>query len=251
MIKLSDIRIVTSFSPIHWDEYVSRILPRNMELFPANWQVWTDDHSRVLPGSWDVNCLAEDAEHQKFMEQWNNLLLKKPELDSAITEQRFPVNYTRDAGTFCHKVFAMTSSAARRDTNWLIWLGADVEITHEITEDWLDKVLRGEIVHLGRKDMPASETEFLAFHLQNDVFSPANRFLAGLRYVYTSGDLYRWAEWTDAYVIGRMAAVCEGMGMGVWNLSKNIPGLDVWPETILGERLKHYKGHKKEQLVGG
>jgi len=242
------IRIVTSFSPTMWDDYVHRILPRNMDLWPADWQVWTDDHSRVLPGSWNVNCLLDDKDHTAFMENWNNILLKQPELATAITEQRFPTNYTKDAGTFCHKVFAMTNPVARKGADWVIWLGADVEIDRPITEDWLDKVLRGEIVRLGRKDMRASETEFLAFHVNNDPFSNANRFLNALRYVYTSGDVFKWAEWTDAHVIGRMCTVMEGMGWSVWNLSKNISGLDVWPLTILGERMSHAKGNKKEGL---
>lgn len=241
------IRIVTSFSHAMWDDYVHRTLPRNMELWPAEWQVWLDDRTNDH-GLRNVRYLTDDPDHEAFMEQWNNILLNNETLDRAITEERFPTNYTQDAGTFCHKVFAMTNHEARKGCDWLIWLGADVEITEAITADWLDKILRADIVHLGRKDMRASETEFLAFHLDNDMFSPANRFLNALRYIYTSGDLFKWAEWTDAHIIGRMCAVCEGLGYNIRNLSQNRPGLDVWPETILGERMIHYKGNKKEEL---
>lgn len=242
------IRIVTSFSPLHWDDYVSRILPRNMKLWPADWQVWVDDHSRVLPGDWNVYCHADDPEHEAFMENWNRILLKNNDLATAITEQRFPTNYTKDAGTFCHKVFAMTHPDIRRGCDWLVWLGADVEITHPVTEDWLKDVLTGDIVHLGRKDMKASETEFVAFHIANSAMSRGSTFLSSLRYIYTSGDLYKWGEWTDAHVIGRMCEVCAGMGWNIHNLSKGLPGLDVWPETVLGQKMIHAKGNKKEEL---
>lgn len=240
-----DIRIVTSFSPSMWDDYVHRILPKNMELWPADWHVWTDDHSRILPGHWNVHCLAEDPEHEAFMENWNRILLKNNDLATAISEERFPTNYAKDAGTFCHKVFAMTNEEMR-SCDWLVWLGADVEITEPITEDWLEKILLGDVVHLGRKDMRASETEFVAFRTGD---MPARRFLDALRWIYGGVDLFNYAEWTDAHIIGRLAHIGGCMGCKVHNLSQDIPGLDVWPHTILGERMKHYKGNQKQELI--
>lgn len=244
-----DVRIVTSFSPLHWDDYVQRILPRNMELWPADWQVWVDDHSRILPGDWNVHCLAEDPEHEAFMENWNRILLKNNDLATALVENRFPSNYTRDAGMFCHKVFAMTHPEMRWDCDWLVWLGADVEIREPVTPGYLSDILVGDVVHLGRKDMPASETEFLAFHIGKSSMSRGSRFLSALRHIYTSGDIYRHAEWTDAYVVARMCAVVEGLGWNVHNLSAGIPGLDVWPETVLAQTMSHYKGGKKAELI--
>ena len=200
-----------------------------------------------------VEYLEDDPDHERFMSNWNARLNADPKFAGAIHgPKRFPHNWAWDAGTFCHKVFAMTSEAAIRGTSWLIYLDADVETTTPVTMDWLKQILADEtdIVHLGRRDMRSSDTAFLAFRVNQHGYMPARSFLKALRFLYTSGDIFEWAEWTDGHLVERLCTIWEGQGAKVKNLSVGIPGLDVFEKTVLGERLSHHKGPRgKAELM--
>lgn len=256
------IRIVTTFSRVQWENYVHRLLPRSIDLWPkeVQWQIWLDNKGDYLPmfpiarhdGNVEHKFLSDDPEHETFMQRWNDRVRKNPALKHEITVKRYPTGYTLDAGTFAHKVFALTSKEARDGADWLIFLGSDVETLAAIDMDYLGRVLSGDIVHLGRRDIRSSETDWLAIHhpfRQGDwAYGPS--FLEALRAVYTSGDLFHWAEWIDGYAIARLIAIFQGMGAEVTNLSEGLPGLDVWEKSVLGERTRHWKGpYGKKQLM--
>lgn len=260
------IRVVTTFSRAQWQEYVHKLLPRSIELWPQEieWQVWLDRPSDCWLEIEDSNAftethknirleyLSDDPEHEAFMADWKRRVEDNPALKQAITVKRYPTGYTLDAGTFAHKVFALTGKEARQGADWLIFLGSDVETLERVEIDWLERILAGDIVHLGRRDIRSSETDWLAVYIGE--FGVGTEFLNALRYLYNSGDIYNWAEFIDGHIIGRLCAIFQGMGADVRNLSEGLPGLDVWSKTVLGERLVHHKGprgklHLKEKLT--
>ena len=251
------IRIVTTFSRKQWDDYVHKLLPRSIDLWPreVGWQVWLDDRgalgfgnndpkSIALPGA-DYKFLSDDPAHELFMQQWNDRVRRNPALKHEITVKRYPNGYTLDAGTFAHKVFALTSEEARDGADWLIFLGSDVETLRAVDMEWLGGVLAGDISHLGRRDIRSSETDWLAVKLMSE----GRSFLDALRHIYTSGDIYNYAEWIDGHIIARLCAVMAGMGANVSNLSESLPGLDVFERSVLGERLRHWKGPRGKQML--
>ena len=260
------IRVITTFSRKQWDDYVHKLLPRSIELWPEEieWQVWLDNqydpvflhrcvysNGRTIP---DIRYLSDDPEHEAFMSAWKERVAKDPKLQASLTKFRYPFGYTQDAGTFAHKVFAFTSKEARDGADWLIFLGSDVETLKPVTREWLDAVLfGGDVLHLGRHDIRSSETDFLAFRYPAILrdFKPirSTAFLAALRHIYTSGDIFNYAEWIDGHIIGRLCAVFTGMGIDVVNLSDGIPGLDVFEKTVLGERLCHHKGPRGKTML--
>lgn len=252
------IRVVTTFSRKQWDDYVHRLLPKSIELWPkeVEWQVWLDDrdplpfHGTGLGGNHKFLFLSDDPEHEAFMAGWRRRLECDTVLHAKITKFRYPFGYVHDAGTFAHKVFALTSKEARDGADWLVFLGSDVETLRPVDLDWLGRALAGDIVHLGRADIRSSETDWLAVRLGGELATDMGwKFTAALRHVYTSGDIYQNAEWIDGFVVARLCAVFAGIGADVKNLSEGVPGLDVWPQTMLGESLVHHKGPKGKQRL--
>ena len=261
------IRIVTTFSRKQWDDYVHKLLPRSIELWPkeVEWQVWLDNYDERYLGKYGTNVefrsLSDDPAHELFMQQWNDRVRRNPALKHEITVKRYPNGYTLDAGTFAHKVFALTSEEARNGADWLIFLGSDVETLRAVDMEWLGGVLAGDISHLGRRDIRSSETDWLAVKItpsrepcdceayDRDLPHWGEMFLDSLRAVYTSGDIYNYAEWIDGHIIARLCTVMAGMGADVSNLSENLPGLDVFERSVLGERLRHWKGPRGKQML--
>ena len=253
------IRVVTTFGRRQWEDYAHALLPRSMELWPKDveWQVWQDSRDTAVAIPYvgqkvTMHLLEDDPDHEAFMAGWNRRLAANPALAHFIDHGAG--GYLLNAGRFAHKVFTMTNQAARAGADWLIFLGADVETTKAVDSAWLESVLRAsEVVHLGRTDIRSSETDFLAFRLAiTDKFPhelSAQCFLDSLRHIYTSGDIYQWGEWIDGHIIGRLAAVFEGIGLQVHNLSAGIPGLDVFEKTVLGERLVHHKGPRGKSAL--
>ena len=246
------IRIVTTFSRRNWDDYVKDLLPASVEMWPSvSWGVWLDRPEDFDGESWnqipgETHWLCNDPQHEEFMRQWNAVLEIDGDLRDTIGPKRFPNGWAYDAGMFCHKVFAMTSPQAIKDANWIIFLGSDVETTQEVTFEWMDKWLKGDLVYLGRERFTTAETDFVAVNLIGDY---GRQFLSALRHVYTSNDLYKYRELCDGYVIARLMEVFKGMGADVRNLSEGIDGLDVFEKTILGERMWHAKGPRGKTIL--
>lgn len=239
--RMPEFRVVTTFGRAQWEAYAHALLPESLRLWgsTAEWQVWLDDNVQLgaLPLGPDYRYLSTDPEHQAFMARWERML-RGPN-----GEQLQPRSYLHDAGRFAHKVFALTNSAAREGCETLLFLGADVEALAAVDVPWLRRVVNGyPITHLGRTDIASSETDFLAFHGR----ITARDFLQQLRAVYTSGDLFAYPEWIDGYVIARLAAQ---FGVVAQNLSAGLPGLDVFERTVLGERLRHWKGPRGKSAL--
>lgn len=227
---MTRIRIITCYNKRLYDDYAWTTVAKSQSMWHGvDIQRWSEDGA---PHS--THDLNKEPGYVDFLAHWRKLL----------GPHGRPASYLYDAGRFAHKVFALTSEEAMEDTDWLVFLGADVDTLKPIDADWLLRgpLARGDIVHLGRRDIRSSETDFLAIRVGMDRYAWGESFLSALRHIYTSGDLYNYAEWIDGYIVGRLAAVMEGEGANVVNLSVGLPGLDVFERTVLGERLRHWKG---------
>lgn len=249
------IRVITTFSRNDWENYVHDLLPNSIKWWPSGvkWQVWLDDETyaveelKNLEGV-ELRFLDELPEHTAFMERWAEKLSRNPDLQHKITKERYPVNYQLDAGTFCHKVFALTSEQAREGAEWLIYLDADVKTLRPLDKSYLTGLLRGDVVHLGRIDMRASDSAFVGVNVGFGSFG--NAFLDALLHLYVTDDVYNYIEWTDAYLVNRLAIIMDGMGAKVTNLSKGFKGIEVFNHSPLGWRLYHGKGPQgKKKLM--
>lgn len=154
-------------------------------------------------------------------------------------------NYRFDAGRFCHKLFAITDPNRPPDLDWWIWLDADTETFSPVDNAFLESVCPPHVTgsYLGRKDWNHSECGWVAYNLKNG----GSEFLARFRSLYVSGEIYEHMEWHDSYLFDR---VREEFPEQDWlNLSESASGLDVWEQTILGTKMRHFKGPQAKQAL--
>ncbi|MGI9504505.1 MAG: hypothetical protein ACR2RE_15775, partial [Geminicoccaceae bacterium] len=110
-------------------------------------------------------------------------------------------DYRWDADRFCHKVFAITDSALRRNKR-LLWLDADVEFLEDLDEAFLTKLCPDDVMgsYLGRREMPTSECGWVYYNLEQG----ADKFLDRFREIYVSGEIYDHLEWHDSFIFDRV-----------------------------------------------
>lgn len=160
-----------------------------------------------------------------------------------------PPDWRFQAKRFSHKVFTLTNpqwlDLISNGLDWLVWIDADVEVFDRIDEPFLQKACQGDVSYLGRDDYPTSECGWVAYNLKT-----CRPFLERFREIYTSGEIYSHLEWHDSYIFDR---VREEIPLNYVNLSKGVPGMHVWPDTVLGEKMAHLKGplRKKKLSLDG
>ncbi|RJO72849.1 MAG: hypothetical protein C4523_02440 [Myxococcales bacterium] len=148
-------------------------------------------------------------------------------------------NYRYQACKFARKIYALTSPRME-DSDWLIWLDADIETHKDIDDRFFAETCKKEFVasYLGRADWHHSECGFVAYNINKR----GDDFLARMRDIYNSGELFDLDEWHDSFVFDHVRKKCEESGLKFLNLSAGVPGNHVWPNTILGEYMSHNKG---------
>lgn len=160
-----------------------------------------------------------------------------------------PKDYRKQAVRFSHKVFAMQRVAAEAKTRYLVWVDADVMTLSPITladiEQW---VPTGKVVsYLGRKDWNVPETGFMIFDLENG----GRAFIDAMVTHYTSGKIFEYEEWTDAFVFKKILdewSAVNNVTVG-FNLSEGIEGRDVFEKSPLGKFMEHFKGPRKAEVA--
>ena len=162
-------------------------------------------------------------------------------------------NWRLDAIKWCHKVYALTETAADphiiQEKDWLIWLDADTVTTQEIDPKFLDEICDDsyDIIHLGRNIVDYSETSFVAFNIKN---RPAREFLADLRATYDNKEVTSYREWHDGFIFNRLLKLHEYHGLKSLNLTPDVPDLNAFSSSVLGTRMQHFKGPNKSGVSG-
>lgn len=230
------IKITTTFNKRLWDEYVSKIFEKSVKNWEgiAHWDVWVDEFFPELPELPNVTYfrLDDDKARANFLEF------------AKTVPQPKGADYRFDVVKFCHKVFAIYNSFVKNDFDYLVFLGADVETHTQVTSDF-EKSLETVVVHLGRKDINYSETDFLAF--KN--CEAAGSFINDWRGNYISHEVFNQAQWTDAYVFERLLFMHKAHGLDTRSLSEGLPGLNVFEHTVLGNWMHHFKGPGGKQIL--
>lgn len=154
--------------------------------------------------------------------------------------------YRLDAVKFSHKVYAIQEGLKYVDENdkYFVWWDADAWLTNTLTDQVIEEQLQlqtGFCAYLGRKDWDHSETGFIAFNTQDSDYKV---FVDNMANIYDLGNVFKLAQGrTDSHVFDLLRdAFTKQKNKKFINLSENVAGNHVWPDTKLYTFSDHAKG---------
>lgn len=159
-------------------------------------------------------------------------------------------NFKLDAVRFSFKSYAITHAALTVDSDWLIWLDADVRTFENVPVTMIAETCPMEYYssHLGRLDK-FSETGYVTFNLKHDI---NRKFMQHWRHLYDSDQLFDLKEYHDAYVYTYLKDLYEGHLAEFFNLTPQAVLTDKsarghpFINSILGQYMDHLKGDRKK-----
>lgn len=229
------IAVCTTFPDSYWQDCASKMIASWSLFWPSNTELFVCTEGTALAEN-IMACLSSNKsvhissnrtkEHQDFIDRNSG---KKPE------------SYLSDAVRFCHKIYSVKHcyDAIKDDFDYLIWLDADTETIAPVNDDYLKKILPCEaetVSYLGRSNVKYSECGFVAYRVCEETEKAINTMAD----YYNTDNVYALSGYTDCHVFDEVFKELPKK-----NLSEGVPGLNVWPMTVLGERFVHHKGNRK------
>ncbi len=159
-----------------------------------------------------------------------------------------PKSYLDDVVKFSHKVFCLEKCAAaiKDEVDYLIWLDADVITKNAVDYEWLKKIIPADdevVSYLHRTGMH-SECGLVVYNLKHG----GVELLAQMKNEYLSDGFLKYRRgFTDCHVIDfclqgkKFKNLCPDYEAG--------KDFNVWPYTVLAERMVHRKGNRKHEAA--
>jgi hypothetical protein len=224
---------VTTMSPEGYEQYGKTMLESYVKYWDVPIWVYYEKAHNKLPKHPEHELITwapldDDRDRKKFIR-------KHTPREKKQTDYRYQIV------RFSHKIFALTDPKRIADVdteNW-IWLDADTETFESVDEGFLDGVCPSGYCgsYLGRTDWHHSECGFVSYNRNYGGVA----FLEELRKIYTSGKILDYDEHHDSFIFDRIKK-------GWWhNISKGIPGMNVFDVSDLGKKMKHYKGPMRKK----
>lgn len=204
--------VITTFNEAGYKQYACRMI----DTFIANWP------KEVRLHVYTENCLVEQrAENlsifdladespslMDFKARWKDV----PKANGDVTAD--PVRSRRkdsgkgfkwDAVRFSHKVYSIFHAAKHINTEWLIWMDADMVCHSPITKSTLDSLCpeNYDLCFLGRQGK-YSECGLYAIQVPT---KNSQRFLKTFKSYYDQDQIFNLEEWHDSFVFDEIRRV--------------------------------------------
>lgn len=235
--------VCTTFPNDAWDLYARAALESFVQHWPADVRltVYLDDEA--LAAQCRNILLAREAASEVRIGKLpaHDVFLRR---NSAGETQ----NFRYAACRFSHKVAALKaafSTMAIDPDSHLLWLDADVISTAPVTHEWIAQFMptgAAHVSYLGRGEFPFSECGFVGYRLSAE----GHAFIDAFWEMYQSEALFKLSQWHDSFVFDNVRERFDP----AWfkNISEGVPGVHVWLNTKLAERLEHWKGPAAKRL---
>lgn len=177
--------IVSTFSEENWHNYANRSIPTWIENF--NNDVQFHFHCNFKP--------IVDLRIQYFNDSENkNIFLKR---NHSLQRQHKSKGYHGKWDRYCHKVFAQCESAFIANTDFLLFLDADVACLNKFTSEIAQQLLNNSFCGHVWRDQLGTETGFILYDLRKD---PNKIFFKRFLNFYESDSIFNLKHWDDCYV---------------------------------------------------
>lgn len=196
--------VVTTFNADGYKRYGRRMI----ETFLSNWPnnviliVYAED-CKVTETA--TNLIVRDLNQVPELVTFKNKWRSVPKANGDVTQD--PVRSQRkdagkgfkwDAVRFAHKVYSIFDCARTSNSDWLLWMDADMVCHSPIAKERLDQLCQQELCFLGRKGK-YTECGLYAMNLRSqncqDFLKEFQRF-----YDHAEEGIFTLAEWHDSYV---------------------------------------------------
>lgn len=228
-----NIRIVTTFNPAHWSQYVRRNLESMLDYLPYEVVAYYEtpepppmEHPRLVwRDLWKIPGVTE------FVAEADNFQPARGKFEK--------YDYNFDAHKFARKVYAQCD-AAEEPGGVLIWLDSDVEVLAPLSEGDIENLLNGMAMARFARNNYHTETGIVFFDKRNPMIGV---FFRHYRYLYDSRRIYTLkGGWHDCWALD---AVVDVLRMSTTNLSRHPERMEVVSSSELGGVFRHDKGQRK------
>ncbi len=161
-------------------------------------------------------------------------------------------DYRTQVERFCHKVFALTDQIP--ETDWWVWIDADVETVKPVTMEYLERILpQGKVLsYLKRERSPIealryTECGFVGGYRVTD--RRVRTLLERMRWCYSSDQVLSFPpiERHDSCVFDWSRRLSNIPDQEQHDLARDTRNLQhPWPESPLGETMVHAKGPQRK-----
>lgn len=242
------IAVCTTFPADHFDVCAKEMLASFCANWPEDIKIYIqldemsepdfmDLNNRIIETTGEERAFIAgkfDEDQKAFIDRWK---LHKPQ------------SYLGEAIKFSHKVFALEKcgDAVKESVDYLIWLDADVITKSKVDYEWLKSVLPADdevVCYLDRKGLH-SECGYVAYNMKNGGYE----LLSQMKNEYVLDSILTYEKGiTDCHVLDACLEGKKYKSLCPWYVYGK-DDINVWPNTILAERMVHRKGRRKFDTV--
>ena len=238
--------VVTTFNASGYKQYGSRMIDTFLATWPQNVQllVYAEDVvvTQQAPNLKIVNLAQASPELVEFKRIWSNVPKANGHPFPGAERKAFKWQAVR----FSHKVYAIFHAARTCNTEWLIWMDADMVCHSPINTLQIDQLFPNgvDLCYAGRSNK-FTECGLYGVHLTSPV---AQQFLTEFQRMYDDADngIFTLKEWHDSFVFD---AVRKKFAMQELNWSAGLINGEGHPiiNSEWGAYIDHLKGDRKDK----
>lgn len=237
--------VVTTFNQQGYNVYGRRMITTWLETWPKDVELWVyaedcpidikADNLRI----WDLH--EASAELVAFKHRWRDVPKANGDIGPGSERKAFKWQAVR----FAHKVYAIFDAARRCQSDWLIWMDADMVCHSAIDKDRLQQFFPADrdLCYAGRSNK-FSECGLYGINLGS---TRALDFLARFQHYYDDAEsgIFTLSEWHDSFVFD---AVRSQFALRELNWSSGLINGEGHPliNCEWGAYIDHLKGKRKD-----
>jgi len=241
--------IVTTFNSSGYETYGRRMIQTFLNNWPSNVTLvaYAEDCPVIESApNLIVRNLNEVSELTAFKNRWRGVPMANGDVSHDPVRSRRKdagKGFKWDAVRFAHKVYSIFDCAKQSNSDYLIWMDADMVCHSPITVEKLDELCRNDLCFLGREGK-YSECGLYAMNLHSNRI---RMFLKKFQEYYDDAEhgIFTLDEWHDSFVFD---AVRKQVGMNIVNWSAGLIKGEGHPliNCEWGNYLDHLKGDRKQ-----
>jgi hypothetical protein len=241
--------VITTFNSQGYKQYGRRMIQTFLDNWPADVTLVVYAEDCAITESANnlvIKNLNDVAKLVAFKKSWQGVPRANGDVSADPVRSRrrdAGKGFKWDAVRFAHKVYAIFDCAQRCDTDYLIWMDADMVCHSAITVDRLDQLCTKDLCFLGRRGK-YSECGLYAMNLRS---SAVHDFLRKFQEYYDHAEqgIFTLAEWHDSFVFD---AIRDLVPVDSQDWTSHLINGEGHPliNSPWGAYLDHLKGNRKK-----